>query len=122
MGIRQKGGGFMVFKTKIKCPVCSGYAVFSKENLELFGGLITLKNNPIYKCTKCRESFATGKIVDETLNKARKEFNFSRQIVSTGGSLAITLPTDLAKFYKLKKGEKVKLVPEGQSSIKVEIC
>jgi len=112
----------MVFKTKIKCPVCSGKAVLSKENLELFDGLITLKNNPIYKCENCRESFASGKLVDETLNKARKQFNFSRRIVSTGGSLAITFPSDLTKFYKLKKGEKIKLIPEGERSLKVQIC
>ncbi|MFH1664336.1 MAG: hypothetical protein ABH986_06065 [archaeon] len=112
----------MVFKTKIKCPVCSGDAVLSKENLELFDGLIKLKNNPMYKCNKCRESFANGKMADETLSKAGKEFNFSRQIVSTGGSLAITLPSDLTKFYKLRKGGKIKLVPEGTRSLKVEIC
>ncbi len=111
----------MVFKTKIKCPVCSGNAVLSKENLELFDGLITLKNNPIYKCSNCNESFASGKIVDKTLTKARKEFNFSRQIVSTGGSLAITLPSDLTKFYKLKKGEKIKLIPEGERSLMVKL-
>ena len=73
----------------------------------MFCGLVTLKDSPIYECNKCREKFAAGKIVGKTLEKARKEFSFARKIVSTGGSLAITVPPGLAKFYKLKKGENV---------------
>ncbi len=96
----------MVFKTKIKCPVCEGAAKLSKTSIEVFDKAITLKDNPIYKCSQCGETSATSNIVDKTLKEAKKQFGFCRQIVSTGGSLAIILPTDLAKFYKLKKGEK----------------
>jgi len=53
--------------------------------------------------------------------KARKEFSFARKIASTGGSLAITMPPDLAKFYKLKKGENVQLVPAGEHLMKVKV-
>ncbi|MBN1941192.1 MAG: YgiT-type zinc finger protein [Candidatus Diapherotrites archaeon] len=111
----------MVFKTKIKCPICEGEAKLSKTSLQMFGGLVTLKDTPIYECRKCNEKFATGKIVDKTLEKTRKEFSFARKIVSTGGSLAITVPPDPAKFYKLKKGENVQLVPAGEHLMKVEV-
>ncbi|MDP2973646.1 MAG: hypothetical protein Q8N60_01210, partial [Candidatus Diapherotrites archaeon] len=103
----------MVFKTKIKCPVCEGDAKLSKTSLQMFGGLVTLKDNPIYECKSCKEKFATGKMVDVTVEKARKEFSFARKLISTGGSLAITIPPDLTKFYKLKKGEDIQLIPAG---------
>lgn len=111
----------MVFKTKIKCPICKGEATLSKTSLQMFGGMITLKDNPIYKCGNCKEKFATGKIVDETVEKARKEFSFARKLISTGGSLAITIPPDLTKFYKLKKGEDIQLIPAGEHLMKVEV-
>ena len=76
----------------------------------MFGGLVTLKDSPIYECNKCREKFAAGKIVGKTLEEARKQFSFARKIVSTGGSLAITMPPDLARFCKLKKGGNIQLV------------
>lgn len=112
----------MVFKTKIKCPICEGQARLSKSSIELFGGAISIKDSPTYECQKCGEQFGTGNLVDKTLEEAKKQFGFSRQIVSTGGSLAITIPPDLAKFYKLRKGEKIELVPAGEKMLKVKIC
>lgn len=111
----------MVFKTKIKCPACEGDAKLSKTSLELFGGTVSIKDNPIYECKNCGEKFATGQMADKTLEEAKKQFAFCRQIVSTGGSLAITIPTDLAKFYRLRKGEKIELVPAGEKLLKVKI-
>lgn len=111
----------MAFKTKVKCPICEGDARLSKTSLKMFGGLIMLKDNPIYECMKCKERFATGKMVDSTVEKARKEFSFARKLISTGGSLAITIPPDLAQFYKLKKGESIELIPAGEHLMKIKI-
>ncbi|MFH1256962.1 MAG: YgiT-type zinc finger protein [Candidatus Diapherotrites archaeon] len=111
----------MAFKAKMKCPVCEGEAVISKNTLRLFKGMITLKENPIYKCIKCGEEFATGKMVDETLGRAKKQLSFKRQIISTGGSLAITFPSDLSEYYGLEKGEKVRLIPESAKEIRLVI-
>ncbi len=111
----------MVFKTKIKCPICEGEAKLSKTSLKMFGGVVTLKDNPIYECRKCKEKFATGKTVDKTVKRARKEFSFARKLISTGGSLAITIPPDLTKFYKLKKGEDIQLIPAGEHLMKVKV-
>ena len=91
----------MVFKAKMKCPICSGQVVLSKSNLGFFNGVLTLKNNPVYECMKCGEKFFTGKMVDETLKMAKKKFSFTRQVISTGGSLGITFPPDLSDYYKL---------------------
>lgn len=111
----------MVFKTKIKCPFCEEQAVLSKTSLNFFNGLVSISDAPIYVCTNCKEEFATGKIVDKTLSNAKKMFSFTRQLISTGGSLGLTFPPDLSRYYKLEKGEKVKLVPKSEKEISVII-
>jgi len=111
----------MVIKTGIKCPLCGGKAVLSKSSINLFKGIITLKENPICECIKCEEKFATGDIVDKTLEKARKNFGFTRQIISSGGSLAITLPSDLSEYYGFEQGEKIRLVPKSEKELSIII-
>lgn len=108
-------------KEKIKCVFCDGEADLKYETIELLGGKVTLKEQPYYKCKKCGNEFITSEQMKET-EKQINVFSITRPIVSTGRSLAITIPTDLAKFYKLKKGEKVQLIPESKHSLKVKIC
>lgn len=111
----------MAFKTKIGCPVCGKAAVLSKDSITLFHGVLTVKDNPFYKCTECSEKFAIGEMVDGIVENAKKQFRFTRKIVSTGGSLAITLPSDLSEFYKLHKSGKVELIPESENEIKIVV-
>ncbi|MDD5163467.1 MAG: hypothetical protein PHD95_04635 [Candidatus ainarchaeum sp.] len=111
----------MAGKTKIKCPFCEGEAVLSKANLALFSGAISLPDNPIYECIQCKEKFSAGKMVDATLERAKKEFNFTRQIISTGGSLGITFPPDLSEYCNLERGENIKLVPKSKKEISMII-
>ncbi|HZX20582.1 MAG TPA: YgiT-type zinc finger protein [archaeon] len=109
----------MVIKTKMNCPVCNGGAVLKKATTKLFNGLIVLKDEPLYECMKCGEQFATGKMVDESIKRAKKAFVFNRQIISTGGSLGITFPSDLSEYYKLGKGKNVSIIPENENTIKI---
>jgi hypothetical protein len=108
-------------KENVKCVFCEGEAELKHENIELLGGKFVLKQQPYYKCLKCRGEFVTSEQMRET-EKQINSFYVSRPIVSTGRSLAITIPTDLAKFYNLKKGEKVRLIPESKHLLKVKIC
>jgi YgiT-type zinc finger domain-containing protein len=109
----------MVVKAKINCPVCGGQAVLKKATSRLFNGLIVLKDEPLYECSKCREKFVTGKMVDESTKRAQKAFAFNRRIISTGGSLGITFPSDLSEYYHLNKGKNVRIIPEGKGSIRI---
>ena len=109
----------MALKTKMKCPACGGSAVLKKATTKLFNGLIVLKDEPLYECMKCGEKFVTGKMVDESVKRARKDFVFNRQIISTGGSLGITFPSDLSEYYKLGKGKNVSIIPEDENTIKI---
>jgi len=108
-------------KENVKCAFCKGETELKHENIELLGGRLVLKQQPYYKCLKCKEEFVTSEQMKET-EKQINSFYVSRPIVSTGRSLAITIPTDLAKFYNLKKGEKVQLIPESRQMLKVKIC
>ena len=78
-----------------------------------------LTDDEFYRCEKCGEEFSTSEQVKKG-EKRLKEFFFQRQIIRTGRSLAITIPTDLTKFYNLHTGEKVKIIPESQTSVRIE--
>ena len=49
------------------------------------------------------------------------KFVFQRPIINAGRSLAVTLPADLVQYYKLKKGEKIKLIPESKNEIRISL-
>jgi uncharacterized Zn finger protein len=106
---------------EIACVFCSEKAKLNYEIIELLGGKVVLKQQPYYKCRKCGKEFVTSRQMRET-EKQINSFSVSRQIVSTGRSLAITIPADIAKFYKLKKGKNVQLIPESQQMLKIKIC
>jgi len=108
-------------KESIKCIFCDGTPELHCEEIELLDGKVVLKEQPYYKCKKCGKEFVTSEQMKETESQLNT-FSVTRPIVSTGRSLAITVPTDIARFYKLKKGEKVKLIPENKHVLKIKIC
>ena len=108
-------------KERVKCVFCDGTSELHYEEIKLLDGKVVLKEQPYYKCKKCKKEFVTGKHMKETESQLNV-FSVTRPIVSTGRSLAITVPTDIAKFYKLKKGEKVTLIPENRHILKIKIC
>ncbi|PIN98503.1 MAG: hypothetical protein COT90_03955 [Candidatus Diapherotrites archaeon CG10_big_fil_rev_8_21_14_0_10_31_34] len=107
-------------KEKVDCGFCGGKTELKFETLELLDGKVILKQQPYYKCKKCRKEFVSSEQMRET-EKEINSFNVLRPIISTGRSLAITVPADLAKFYNLKKGENVRLIPESRHLLKVKI-
>ena len=124
MGIKRKRGGFMGFKKEMTCPFCRSTAKLTKYDAKLFNGELVVNGVPIYRCGDCGEEFSSSEMVDEGLRLAKeafskKGFNFQRQVISTGGSLAITLPTDLSKHYNLKKGSVVKVIPFSKNEIRI---
>lgn len=104
----------------MRCVFCDGKTELKHESLNLFDGKLVLKQQPYYKCKKCGEEFVTSQQMRET-EKELNAFSMMRPIISTGRSLAVTIPTDLAKFYNLKKGKKVQLIPENKQLLKVKI-
>jgi DNA-directed RNA polymerase subunit RPC12/RpoP len=107
-------------KNTIECKVCGGSAEIKYENISLFDGKITLRDEPYYKCSKCKREFVTSEQMKESENRLNM-FYVTRPVIATGRSLAISIPSDLAKFYSLKKGTEVKIIPENKQTIKIMI-
>ncbi len=109
-------------KREIECHLCGGKAILKSEDLKLAEGKIVIKGSPYYQCTKCKEEFATSEQMLELSEQINTKFIFHRPIINAGRSLAITLPIDLVHYYNLKKGEKIKLIPENKKQIKILIA
>ncbi|MEM0359863.1 MAG: AbrB/MazE/SpoVT family DNA-binding domain-containing protein [Candidatus Diapherotrites archaeon] len=108
-------------EAEIKCHLCNGKTELKSEELQLDGGRIIIKNSPYYECTKCGEKFATSKQMQKLSEQINTKFVFQRPIINAGRSLAITLPADLVQYYGLKKGNKIKLIPENKKEIKISL-
>ncbi|MBI5884902.1 AbrB/MazE/SpoVT family DNA-binding domain-containing protein [archaeon] len=106
---------------EISCHLCGGKARLKFEELYLDEGRITIKESPYYECMKCHGAFATSEQMKELSRQINTKFVFQRQVINAGRSLAITLPADLAQFYHLKKGRKIKLIPETGHALKIEV-
>ncbi|MFH0714717.1 MAG: YgiT-type zinc finger protein [Candidatus Diapherotrites archaeon] len=105
----------------IKCHLCGGNAVLHFEELALDGGKIVIKESPYYKCEKCGENFSTEEQMQELSDQVNSKFVFKRPIINAGRSLAVTLPSDLVQYYKLKKGLKIKIIPKGKKEIQIKL-
>lgn len=106
---------------EITCHLCNGKAFLKFEELELDNGKIVIKDSPHYKCSECKEEFSTSEQMQELSEQINSKFVFSRPIINAGRSLAITIPADIVQYYKLKKGRKIKLIPENKKEIKLKI-
>lgn len=104
----------------VSCVFCNGKAELRYETIELLGGKIVLKQQPYYSCIKCKKEFVTSRQMKDT-EAQLNVFSITRPVISTGRSLAITLPKEFVEFFKLKKGEKIQLIPESRHILKVVI-
>lgn len=107
---------------EIKCHLCGGKALLKMEELSLNDGKIILKDSPYYQCQKCKEEFATSEQMRALSDQLHQKFQFQRPIINAGRSLAITLPSDLVHFYKLKKGEKITIIPESSKEWRIRLA
>jgi len=106
---------------EISCHLCGGKAELMFEELLLDNGRIILRDSPYYRCKKCKEEFSTSEQMQLLSNKINSNFVFQRPIINAGRSLAITIPSDITQFYKLKKGMRIKIMPENRHTLKLEL-
>ncbi|MFH1257053.1 MAG: hypothetical protein V1494_07240 [Candidatus Diapherotrites archaeon] len=106
---------------EIECHLCGGKAQLRMEELSLDDGRITVRDSPYYACIKCKEEFATSEQMQDLSEQINTKFVFQRPIINAGRSLAITLPADIVQFYGLKKGKKIKIMPENKHTLKVKV-
>jgi len=106
---------------EIECHLCGEKAKLYFEDLKLDNGKIVIKGSPYYKCEKCGEEFATSEQMQELSEQINTKFVFERPIINAGRSLAVTLPSDLVRYYNLKKGGKIKIIPESRNELRIEL-
>jgi YgiT-type zinc finger domain-containing protein len=112
----------METKNEVKCHLCGGKAVLQFEELELGGGKVVIRQSPYYACQKCKEEFSTSEQMHELSQTINQSFSFIRPIINAGRSLAVTFPADLVQFSNLKKGEKIRIIPEGKKEWRIRIA
>jgi hypothetical protein len=106
---------------KIKCHLCNGEAILKYEKLELNEGRIVINDSPYYHCNKCNEDFSTSEQMIELDKQLHTQFSFKRNLTTSGRSISLNLPSDLANNYKLKKGKEIELIPQNSKQILLQI-
>ena|SRR3989338_1121105 len=75
----------------------------------------TLRNVPAYICPKCGKIFFTEEQASEmerrTKEKKEYSFGFERKVTVSGKSLVVGIPSELAEHLKIKRGQKVRIIP-----------
>jgi YgiT-type zinc finger domain-containing protein len=106
------------------CPAC-GKGKLRKKRVEesMFG--VSLGEFPAESCPNCGETFLddAAMAVLEKRAKAAGIWGLGKKmkVVKSGNSLVLRIPTDVAKFMKLKAGKEVFLHPEGDDRLVVDI-
>ncbi len=76
-------------------------------------------------CKGCGEVFFTEEASD-LIDKVAKEMGLwglehDSKISYSGNSLMVRIPKDIVEFMQLKKGEKIKIHPEGKTRLVVDV-
>lgn len=113
----------MVMDEMTKCPACGkGLLKRGAVDEEMFG--VKLGRYGAEICNKCGESFMDEKAMKKLEAKA-KELGVwglakKTKVIMSGNSLAVRIPSEIAKFTHLTKGIELVLHPEGKKKIVLE--
>ncbi len=103
---------------------CGGKTAIEKSPYAVYG--IKVGDFPAMVCGKCGRKYFDEKTAVEI--ELREQalgvwgLEAETKIGKVGDSLDIKINSKLAKFLKLKKGQKVRIFPEGKNAIMVELC
>ncbi|MFO8015633.1 MAG: YgiT-type zinc finger protein [Candidatus Woesearchaeota archaeon] len=106
-----------------KCYECGGNLVRRSEKVEIKGNLVGYF--PAEVCNKCGEVYFDEK-TSRKMTKAAKEkglwgLESVTKLGRIGDSLGVIINRRIIDFMGLKKGETVKVHPEGKNRIIIEI-
>ena len=97
------------------CPQCDKGTLAKKKIKEIMFG-IELGEFSAEVCSACGESFTDEKTTQLIENVAKKKgiwgLGIKTKVTRTGNSLAIRIPTKIAKYLGLKEGEETYIHPE----------
>lgn len=107
-----------------ECPVCEkGHLRRKRVHEEMFG--VDLGEFDASVCDSCGETLVSSEAMDELEAQAKKlgiwGLATKVKVVKSGNSLVIRVPTALAKFLKIERGQEVLLTPERDNRLVVEL-
>ncbi len=107
-----------------ECPVCGkGKLRRGKIREQMFG--VDLGEYPAEICDACGESFVDQNAMKKIEARAKKLglWGLAKKvpIAKSGNSLVVRIPSELARFLRLKGGEDALVRPEGREKIVVEL-
>lgn len=108
----------------MKCYICEkGVLRKVKQPYRLYGEY--LGDFEAEKCSKCDEVFyseeTSRKMTEAAKAKELWGLNAESKVGQSGTTLDIRLPKKVIKFMNIKKGEAVKIYPEGKRRLVVEL-
>lgn len=96
--------------------------VRKKVEERMFG--VNLGKFPALVCEKCGESFTdeetTRAIIDRAKQKGIWGLGKKVKVVKSGNSLVVRIPSEIADFMGLEKGQELFIRPEGKAKITIE--
>ncbi|MDP2717490.1 MAG: hypothetical protein Q8P02_01975 [Candidatus Micrarchaeota archaeon] len=107
----------------MKCTECDGTLEQKKERFIDLG--VDLGEFDALVCNKCGERFYPEKSVDKIQQKQKEKglwgLEARTKVSQYGNALGFRVSKKLAEFLKLKKGQKVEIVPKGPREFLVKI-
>lgn len=108
----------------VKCPSCGkGSLRKSKVRETMFG--VDLGEFEAEACSSCGESFLSEAAMQELEKRAREAgiwgLGQKVRVTKSGNSLVLRIPSDLARFLKIRAGSEVFMHPEGEERIVVDV-
>lgn len=85
---------------------------------------IPLFEAPAYRCPACRDLFFTEAMAEEmerrSLALKARLVGFQRRVSTSGGGIAVRIPSDLRTYLGWKPGQKVNITAAGKRGFVVE--
>ncbi len=108
----------------MKCVMCNNGNLAEKiVEYEEFGISLGKFNGKV--CNNCGETFFDSEIAKKIQSKSKKMglFGLAKEtkVAKVGNSLAIRIPKEIAEFVKLRKEEKIRIIPKNQHELIIEV-
>jgi len=108
---------------KMKCDICEKGELENKPvDFKIYG--VSLGKFPAQVCSSCGETFFTEAISDKIDDLAKKKglwgLEAKTKIGMVGNSIDVKISKKIADFAGLKKGNEVRVYPEGKNRIIIE--
>ena len=114
----------MLFSAKMKCFAC-GKSELIKKKVDYMQFGMNLGRFDALVCPQCGETLFEGD-VSEQIEKRAKELGIwglarKTRIGTSGSSLDVKLPKQIAEFLNLKKGQEVVIEPTAKRKIEITV-